>query len=552
MASWRAGQSNEAREPMLVQGTQSALSSTGGPSMTAISPQQQEMTQASAPSGLVARQALDADHLMQLQEQSPAYRALHENHLINTQYRVRRADDLDLVRANSSMESSKLVECLTCRGCCCMQFFVVNSGSIKKGKHSDGRYLFFGEGVHVISSPFVKVEYNDIPLTDGAIIHGTKAIVTVAQGFVGLAMDRGQPLLLPPGLHQWDSGTIQFESLIDLSTPVIRLGPYTLVTVDEGYAAVTQDNGAQKILEGGLAYMLTHRNWKFEKFITKKLQTNDVGPITVTTGDNVPLETTATVNWLIEDVKLAARMAANTMPGAVSTSPTGEGYQFDITKLRQDVLRQVTASLAAFVGSVSYSAHGHAMMAARVASNRRDISVEKAAEPEPEQKGGAQALFDREQLHGSVDHANEICGQYGVKILSINLISAYPADRGLLEALSQGAVATVAAEQTETAARGESQALLLKARAEAEAEKIRAEGHASAEEIKAQGSLKAANSLETSEVAVLLAKMRTAGECLGEGKANSFFFGLQGPSDIPSAIASGNVLMAEAAAGRRR
>ena len=33
----------------------------------------------------------------------------------------------------------------------------------------------------------------------------------------------------------------------------------------------------------------------------------------VTTGDNVPLEATATVNWLIEDARLAARMAANTM-----------------------------------------------------------------------------------------------------------------------------------------------------------------------------------------------------------------------------------------------
>merc|ERR1719498_2141918 len=128
-------------------------------------------------------------------------------------------------------------------------------------------------------------------------------------------MDRGQPLLLPPGMHQWDSGTIEWIDIIDLATSVIYLGPYTLVTVDEGYAGVTSDNGEQKVLDGGSAYMLTHRNWKFEKFITKKLQTNDVGPLTVTSGDNVPLQVTATVNWRIEDVTLAARMAANTMPG---------------------------------------------------------------------------------------------------------------------------------------------------------------------------------------------------------------------------------------------
>jgi len=351
---------------------------------------------------------------------------------------------------------------------------------------------------------------------------------------------------------------VEWVNLIDLSTSVIRMGPYTLVTVDEGYAAVTQDNGSQQILEGGRAYMLTHRNWKFEKFITQKLQTNDVGPITVTTGDNVPLETTATVNWRIEDVRLAARMAANTMPGtSTSTQVQGrpvsgaESHLFDITKLRQDVLRQVTASLAAFVGSVSYSAHGHAAMSHSIAGGaptQRGVKAE-TPEPDPEEKEGAKALFDRAKLSGSVDHANEICGQYGVKILSINLISAYPADRSLLEALSQGAVATVAAEQTETAARGESSALLLKARAEADAEKIRAEGHASAEAICAEGALKAAKLLEGSEVATAIAKMRASGAALGEGRANSFFFGLSGPADIPSGML-GSAMMAEAATHR--
>merc|ERR1719401_925094 len=393
----------------------------------------------------------------------------------------------------------------------------------------------------------------DIPLTQPAIIHGTRAIVTVPQGFVGLAMDRGQPVLLPPGLHQWDSGTIEWKNLIDLSDSVICLGPYTLVTVDEGYAAVTQDNGAQKILEGGRAYMLTHRNWKFEKFMTRKLQTMDIGKITVTTGDNVPLEVVDNVNWRIEDVVLAARVAANTMPGSTTTQSiqSPNGSQFDLTKLRQDVTRQLTASIAAFVGSISYSAQGHCSMAAQVEGKGVSAGCSDRKEPDPEELDGAKALFDREKLNGSVQHANEICSQYGVKVLSINLISAYPADRSLLEALSKGAVATVAAEQTETVARGEASALLLKARAEAEAERIRAEGHAAAEEICAEGSLKAAKQLENSEVATLIAKLRASGQCLNDAGANSFFFGLGGPGDVPSGML-GNALMAEAVTSRAR
>lgn len=111
--------------------------------------------------------------------------------------------------------------------------------------------------------------------------------------------------------------------------------------------------------------------------------------------------------------------------------------------------------------------------------------------------------------------------------------------------MSQGAVATVAAEQTETAARGEAAALLAKARAEAEAARIRAEGDAIAEELRAEGSLKAARRIEESDVAVMMAKMRTAGAALEQGKANSFFFGLQGAGDISSGVL-GNALMANA------
>jgi len=521
--------------------------------LAAVAPEQQGMQP--PPSAPSASQAINDDALMSAQEQTPAYAALYKNGLIANQFRMRRVEDLEIIKGSWSLNYSKCLQAATCNGCCCLaKFFEVNAGCVRKGRHQNGQYMFFGEGVHVYPSPYLAIENQDVRLTDGAIIHGTKAIVTVTQGFVGLAMDRGQPILLPPGLHQWDSPTIQFHELIDLASSIIRLGPYTLITVDEGYAAVTQDNGAQKILEGGEAYMLTHRNWKFEKFMTKKLQTNDVGPIQVTTGDNVPLEATATVNWRIEDAKLAARMAANTMPDSHRANQNQNAFaysgEFDISKLRQDVLRQVTASLASFIGSVTYSGHGHEGMTTRMKNDKKleaGIEIDAA--------DGRRALFDPERLTSSADHANNICSQYGVKILSLNLISASPSDKGLLDALSQGAVASVAAEQTETAARGEAQALLLKAKAEAEAAGIRAEADAKAEELRAEGSLKAAQRLETSEVAVALAKLKTAGACLKDGNANSFFFGLQGAADIPGGIlgtaALANVASSSAGAGQR-
>ena len=91
-------------------------------------------------------------------------------------------------------------------------------------------------------------------------------VVVVEQGKVGFATDKGQPILLAPGLHTWRSATMRFVQSYDLNNNVISMPPLTLVTVDEGYSAVTEDNGKQRILAGGACYLLDHRNWKFQKF----------------------------------------------------------------------------------------------------------------------------------------------------------------------------------------------------------------------------------------------------------------------------------------------
>ena len=56
------------------------------------------------------------------------------------------------------------------------------------------------------------------------------------------------------------------------------------------------------------------------------------------------LQVSATVTWTIENVEIAARMAAQTMYAGDT--------QGDVTmpKLRNDVLKQALASLSAFIG----------------------------------------------------------------------------------------------------------------------------------------------------------------------------------------------------------
>jgi hypothetical protein len=96
-------------------------------------------------------------------------------------------------------------------------------------------------------------------------------------------------VLLPPGIHVWTSESLTFLQSVPLNDHIITLGPYTLITVDEGYAAVTQNNGKQVVLPGGHCHLLNHRKWQFEKLISLKIQTNDLESIRATSADNIEM-----------------------------------------------------------------------------------------------------------------------------------------------------------------------------------------------------------------------------------------------------------------------
>lgn len=299
-------------------------------------------------------------------EDTPSYSILSHYGLLTTKYRKMAFDDLfeeKDMQPNSSLSSNMAWRCLfgyyciPCIGCCLYHSLnsevVVPAGNVVRFTNNTNDYIFAKPGVHNIFGPFRKMQGGPLSVTAGEIIHGNRVIVTIPQGMLGYASDKGQPVLLPPGLHSWTSDTLTFMKAFDLDEHVIEVGPYTIVTVDEGYAAITQDNGKQKILEGGKTHLLSHQKWRFEKFITLKIQTDDLERIRAASADNIVMSVNSTVVWRIRDVRVTARLASETM------STSGGSLAADISKLRKDVLKQAIASLASFIGSVNYSDSFH-------------------------------------------------------------------------------------------------------------------------------------------------------------------------------------------------
>eukprot|EP00971_Amphidinium_carterae_P325707 6456115-Amphidinium_carterae.1 len=277
------------------------------------------------------------------------------------------------------MERMKTCWCVPVLGCAAYKAshveFFVPAGHVGLLMDGQRRYLFAQPGMHNIRSVYVTCLGVKALPSNAALMHGNRTILVVEQGFIGLAFDNGQPVLLPPGIHVWTSETLRYMNAVSLAQHIIQMGPFTLLTVDEGYAAVTQNNGRQHILPGGATHLLDHKNWRFEKFMTLKIQTDDLEKIEATSADNITMRVTSTVTWRIVDPQMAATMAAETM--AVG----GKHVSSDITKLRQDVLKQAIASLASFIGGVNYSDSFH--MAAK-AQSKTDATASLARQGEPE------------------------------------------------------------------------------------------------------------------------------------------------------------------------
>lgn len=485
-----------------------------------------------------------------MMEQNVAYRALSEASLICYDHCKTNFDSLHLERGDWNEGTQVALQACTfpffchCGGL--IKYPIVEPGCVQAGTRQDGSNQFYGPGVYVLG-PFDNVG-DDPPqrVTDcGQIVNGTKAIITVQQGFVGYALQRGEPILLPPGLHQWDNADISFQEFIDLSSSLITMGPYTLVTVEESYAAITQDNGKQKVLAGGKSYMLTHQNWKFQTWLSCKMQTDELGPLNITTGDNIALRISANVNWYVHDPVVAAGKNVDLSYGTDS-----------LKMMRDDVKLQVTSSLAALVGSIQYGSKGTSGMSKGIATGQTGNVPEQdgVKMDENEEVTGRKALWDPDKLKGAVEDANGICIRYGVTILSMNLISAAPADPKLVEIMSRGAVAAVSAEETMKAARAEAnasvisaqsealranaeaEAMLVKVRSEAEATTLKAQADADAERIRAQGAKEAGQLMGESQVAVDLAKLKIAYGPFAENQSSTFFFGLSGPGELPNSI----------------
>eukprot|EP01006_Ploeotia_vitrea_P048226 TRINITY_DN67209_c5_g6_i1.p1 TRINITY_DN67209_c5_g6~~TRINITY_DN67209_c5_g6_i1.p1 ORF type:complete len:520 (+),score=50.10 TRINITY_DN67209_c5_g6_i1:39-1562(+) len=395
---------------------------------------------------------------------------------------------------------------------------------------------FLPSGWHWLLSPFRSLKAT-VSLTDRVILHETRGIVTIPPGYIGYIEDGGTPVLLGPGIHQWDSDTIRWIGLWDISQRQVDIGPYTLLTVPEGECAVTMNNGVLKILGGDTqsrgeprTYLLDHTKWKFTAWLSTTEQFDPLKSCALLTNDRVEVDLESTVAWRIVDPVRAAKQGGG------------------MDKIRNLVYREARATVADMILSTKISSgikgpdsKAKASSAAAVGSNQADNAIPSA---EDILEGGGVSA-------SAVDACSHRLERIGVQVDTINIVQFDIRDRNVRDRLSQAAVistnvqeksavAKTEARNMEVTAAAEAETTRLKAQAKADAVTMMAEAKARAMQMHAEAATVAGTEIAGSKVATTLETIRTAGDAL-EGARKTVFLP-DGNTNMGPLMANPNVI----------
>lgn len=146
----------------------------------------------------------------------------------------------------------------------------VVKGRVAKA-NCDNLPRLYGEGLHIIESPNFSYEGTELISPDNlCIAHGTITILQVPRGKIALAWNQNEPYLLDkPGLYEFNSNNFHFVGFVDASERRIELGSKKVLQVYTGEVGITYDKGHLKVLDNG-RHVIDSSTHVFERFLSTK------------------------------------------------------------------------------------------------------------------------------------------------------------------------------------------------------------------------------------------------------------------------------------------
>ena len=146
----------------------------------------------------------------------------------------------------------------------------VLKGTVAKA-NCDNEPKLYGEGQHIIESPnFTYEGTEDISPDNLCITHGTITIFQVTRGKVALAWNKNEPYLLDqPGLYEYNTNDFRFVKFVNANERFIELGSKKVIQVRTGEVGITYQMGNLIVLNNG-RHAIDSSTHIFERFLSTK------------------------------------------------------------------------------------------------------------------------------------------------------------------------------------------------------------------------------------------------------------------------------------------
>lgn len=360
----------------------------------------------------------------------------------------------------------------------------------------NGEPFFLEPGRHFLNNPRLKFE-GFRSSTDEHIGHGARNRVLVPSGRIGLAWDRGQPLVLESGrVYNFLSPTFRYDGSRDIADEVIVHGSIRMVTVKDGKFGISYDDGVLKILNPG-RHVWDKPSHMFASLMSAGQTTLSIKKVTGMSSDNVGLEFDAAITVQVTDAKKAVTMLAgegvefDDDDGAPRVGqkrtviPTGSQYRGVTETMYENIKDKARLALSIIIGN-------NHLNRTFVATSKSAPASEEAKEVGQHQEEENSASSFKQHVHDVFmrDFSLQMVDVCGVKVIDMSVEDVRIINPELAAAMAKGAVARTdlekakiegsirdaqaAAEQRAAVTHAEGQARAMSILAQAESERIRA------------------------------------------------------------------------------
>eukprot|EP00927_Polykrikos_kofoidii_P024462 TRINITY_DN2223_c1_g2_i1.p1 TRINITY_DN2223_c1_g2~~TRINITY_DN2223_c1_g2_i1.p1 ORF type:complete len:746 (-),score=107.45 TRINITY_DN2223_c1_g2_i1:48-2285(-) len=348
------------------------------------------------------------------------------------------------------------------------------------------------EGLHIYDSP--TLQYNGVQSKLSPIImHGTISRFRICKGELGLAWRDNDPLLIDePGTYQVDSANFKFEKVVDATIKDIRLGSRKIITVYSGEVGVSFAAGRLQILPPG-RHVIEAADHTFDDFLST--QQRAMRLVSTTQGGKKEED------LLVCDTKDLVKIGIRADVFYKITDPEKAIMSVGREGLESLVMETSIATLTNILRSTSLNdiATSSMQSAVSVAAN-----AEEAVKAQALGQASAVLFFDKAHDQFLAKLHDDFQARYGIEITNIRIEQFKIMDYELANSISQQAINTAQTEnqlanlegQTQIAtqeqerekrvAQIQSETIANQRRIEAESQIIQAEAEGRAQQVRAE------------------------------------------------------------------